>query len=51
MWTEAVEEVRRRIKPPEDLQPGARELNASMYYTIVVCLDMLVAWVLCLRDA
>jgi len=41
MWTEAVEEVKRRIKPPEALQPGARELNASMYYTIVVCLDML----------
>ena len=41
MWAEAVEEVKRRIKPPEALQEGARELNASMYYTIVVCLDML----------
>ena len=41
MWTEAVEEVKRRIKPPDILPAGARELNRSMYYTIVVCLDML----------
>jgi tetratricopeptide (TPR) repeat protein len=41
MWTEAVEEVKRRIKSPETLPAGARYLNASMYYTIVVCLDML----------
>ena len=41
MWTEAVDEVKRRIKPPETLPTGARKLNASMYYTIVVCLDML----------
>ncbi len=41
MWTEAVEEVKRRIKPPESLPAGARSLNASMYYSIVVCLDML----------
>lgn len=41
MWTEAVEEVRRRIKSPETLAAGARGLNASMYYSIVVCLDML----------
>jgi tetratricopeptide (TPR) repeat protein len=41
MWTEAVEEVKRRIKPPETLPSGARGLNASMYYSIVVCLDML----------
>src|SRR2546426_6019298 len=31
----------RRIKPPEALPAGARGLNASMYYSIVVCLDML----------
>ncbi|HZR64409.1 MAG TPA: hypothetical protein VFA85_04625 [Terriglobales bacterium] len=41
MWTEAVEEVRRHIKPPDALPAGARHLNASMYYSIVVCLDML----------
>jgi hypothetical protein len=41
MWTEAVEEVRRRIKPPDLIPAGARQLNASMYYSIVVCLDML----------
>lgn len=41
LWTEAVEEVKRRIKPPETLPAGARHLNASMYYSIVVCLDML----------
>jgi tetratricopeptide (TPR) repeat protein len=41
MWTEAVDEVKRRIKPPESLPPGARSLNASMYYSIVVSLDML----------
>lgn len=41
MWSEAVEEVKRRIKPPEALPTGARSLNASMFYTIVVCLDML----------
>jgi tetratricopeptide (TPR) repeat protein len=41
MWTDAVEEVKNRIKPPEALPAGERQLNASMYYTIVVCLDML----------
>ncbi len=41
MWSGAVEEVRRSIKSPEALPTGARKLNASMYYTIVVCLDML----------
>jgi tetratricopeptide (TPR) repeat protein len=41
MWTEAVEEVKRQIRPPETLPSGARGLNASMYYSIVVCLDML----------
>jgi hypothetical protein len=41
MWAEAVEEVKRRIKPPESLPHGARILNASMYYSIVVSLDML----------
>jgi len=41
MWTEAVEEVKRRIKPPETLPSGARGLNSSLYYSIVVCLDML----------
>ena len=41
MWTEAVEEVKRRIKPPEALPAGARALNASMYFTVVVCSDML----------
>jgi tetratricopeptide (TPR) repeat protein len=41
MWTEAVEEVRQRIKSPETLLPGERKLNGSMYYTVVVCLDML----------
>jgi hypothetical protein len=30
MWTEAVEEVRRRIKSPEILPTGARKLNASV---------------------
>jgi tetratricopeptide (TPR) repeat protein len=41
MWTEAVEEVKRRIKHPEALSTGERHLNASMYYSIVVCLYML----------
>jgi tetratricopeptide (TPR) repeat protein len=41
MWTEAVEEVRRRIKSPDAIPTGARHLSASMYYSIVVCLDML----------
>lgn len=41
MWTEAVEEVKRRIKPPETLPSGARGLNSSLYYSIVVCSDML----------
>jgi len=41
LWTEAVEEVKRRIKSPETLPAGARKLNASMYESIVVCLDML----------
>lgn len=40
-WSEAVEEVKRRIKTPELLPPGERNLNASMYYSAVVCLDML----------
>ena len=41
MWTDAVEEVKNRIKSPEALPVGERQLNASMFYTIVVCLDML----------
>jgi tetratricopeptide (TPR) repeat protein len=41
MWTDAVEEVKRRIKAPEILPAGARALNASMYQSIVICLDML----------
>lgn len=41
LWAEAVEEVKRRIKSPETLPAGARKLNASMYESIVVCLDML----------
>jgi len=40
-FAEAVDEVKRHIKPPEALPSGARELNASMYYSVVVCLDML----------
>jgi tetratricopeptide (TPR) repeat protein len=41
MWTEAVDEIKLKIKPPEALAEGKRDLNASMYYTMVVCLDML----------
>jgi tetratricopeptide (TPR) repeat protein len=41
MWADAVEEIKRRIKSPEELSEGKRQLNASMYYTMVVCLDML----------
>ena len=41
MWADAVEEIKLRIKPPEELAEGKRQLNASMYYTMVVCLDML----------
>jgi tetratricopeptide (TPR) repeat protein len=41
MWTDAVDEVERHIKNPETLPTGARYLNASMYYSVVVCLDML----------
>lgn len=41
MWTEAVEEVKGKMKPPEELPAGERQLNASMYYSVVVCLDML----------
>jgi tetratricopeptide (TPR) repeat protein len=41
MWADAVEEIKRRIKSPEQLGEGKRQLNASMYYTTVVCLDML----------
>lgn len=41
MWADAAEEIRRNIKPPEALSEGARKLNASMYLTMVVCLDML----------
>ena len=40
-WSEAVTEVEARMKSPEELPAGARALNASMYYSIVVCLDML----------
>lgn len=41
MWSDAVEAVKRYIKSPEKLPPGARGLNSSMYYSIVVSLDML----------
>jgi hypothetical protein len=41
MWSEAVEEIKLRIRPPEQLATGKRQLNASMYFSMVVCLDML----------
>jgi hypothetical protein len=41
MWTEAVDEVQRKIKRPEVLAEGERRLNASMYFSTVVCLEML----------
>jgi tetratricopeptide (TPR) repeat protein len=41
MWNDAVDEVTRQIKDPETLPAGARRLNASLYYSVVVCLDML----------
>ena len=41
MWIEAVEEIARSMKSPETLASGSRQLNASMYYTMVICLDML----------
>jgi tetratricopeptide (TPR) repeat protein len=41
LWADAVEEVRRTIKAPEDLESGARPHNASMFCTAVICLDML----------
>jgi tetratricopeptide (TPR) repeat protein len=40
-WTESVEEIGRSIRSPETLETGARALNASMYHTMVICLDML----------
>lgn len=40
-WTEAVEEVKRNIRSPEELGSGDRQLNASMFSTAVICLDML----------
>ncbi|MDQ6700089.1 MAG: hypothetical protein M3Z36_07870, partial [Acidobacteriota bacterium] len=41
MWSEAVEEVKRAIKAPEELESGARQQSACMLSTIVICLDML----------
>jgi tetratricopeptide (TPR) repeat protein len=41
MWSDAVEEVTRSIRSPETLATGARACNASMYQSVVICLDML----------
>lgn len=41
MWTTAVDVISKSLKPPDILPAGERALNGSMYYTIVVCLDML----------
>src|SRR5262249_44032870 len=41
MWTDAVDEVRRAIKGPEELERGDRQVSASMRSTIVICVDML----------
>jgi tetratricopeptide (TPR) repeat protein len=41
MWVDAVETVKQHIRDPETLPTGTRSLNASMYYSVVVCLDML----------
>jgi len=41
LWIDAVEEVKRKIKVPEELESGARQQNASMFCSIVICLDML----------
>lgn len=44
-WNEAVEEVKRAIKPPEELESAARQVNASMFQTVVICLHMLGSFV------
>lgn len=41
MWSDAVEEVKRGIKAPEELESGARQQSACMLCSIVICLDML----------
>ncbi len=41
MWAEAVEDVKQCMKPPDELGSGDRRFNASMYCTMVICLDML----------
>jgi len=40
-WRSAVSLVKQKIKTPETLPEGERKLNASLFYSIVVCLDML----------
>lgn len=41
LWNEAVDEIKRSIKDPQQLESGARQQNALMFETIVVCLHML----------
>lgn len=41
VWADAVHEGCRSIKAPEDLENGARQHNASMLCSIVICLGML----------
>lgn len=41
MWRDAVEDVKLGIKPPEALETGQRQINASLLCSMVICLDML----------
>jgi tetratricopeptide (TPR) repeat protein len=41
MWVAAVDLTKRRIKSPETLRAGERVLNASLFASVVICLDML----------
>lgn len=41
LWSEAVQELRTELKPPEKLQDGEREISSWMYRTLAICLDCL----------
>lgn len=41
MWRDAVDDATQALKSPDALSPGERYINASLFCSLVICLDML----------
>jgi len=41
LWITAVGELKERLRAPETLRTGERQMSAQMYQTLIICLDLL----------